>query len=59
MLGDRDFFYADELSRADLAVFAAVFGMYTDRFPGGRRLLDRFPALIALCDRVTEAITPR
>jgi glutathione S-transferase len=58
MLGDRDFFYADQLSRADLSVFAALFGMYTNRYPGGRALLGRHPTLVAFCDRVSQRIAP-
>jgi glutathione S-transferase len=56
MLGDRRWFHADALSRADLAVYAALFGMYTERFPGGRQLIARHPALLAFCDRVHDAI---
>ena len=57
MLGDREYFYADSLSRADLSVFAVLYGMYTDRFPGGRGLMARYPTLMKFCERV-EAETP-
>ncbi|HKJ25955.1 MAG TPA: glutathione S-transferase family protein [Myxococcota bacterium] len=56
MLGDRPYFYSETLSRADVSVYAALFGMYTNRFPGGRRLVARHPTLLAFCDRVHEAI---
>jgi len=57
MLGDREFFYSSELSRADLSIYAALFGMYTNRFPGGQGLLGKYPTLVALCDRVRAATT--
>lgn len=54
MLGDRPFFYSDEPSRADLAVFSSLIGLYSDRFSGGRGVLDRYPTLIHFVERVAE-----
>lgn len=55
LLGPRPFFFADQPSRADLAVFGSLFTMYHDIYPGGRALLDRRPALIAHFERVMAA----
>jgi len=55
MLGDRTWFHGETLSRADLSVYAALYGMYTERYPGGRALIARHPNLLAFCDRVREA----
>ena len=55
LLGPRPFFFADQPSRADLAVFGSLFTMYHDIYPGGRALLDRRPALIAHFERVLAA----
>jgi glutathione S-transferase len=51
-LGDRPYFYADQLSRADLTVFSSVNGMATGLYPGGRDLLDRRPRLLAHYRRI-------
>jgi len=56
MLGDRPYFHSASLSRADVSVYAALYGMYTNRFPGGRRLVARHPTLLAFCDRVHAAV---
>jgi len=52
MLGERSFFYADRPSRADIAVFTSLWGLYSDRFPGGRELLARHPNLLAHTERM-------
>ena len=54
MLGARDYFHADALSRADLSVFASLLGLYTNRFQGGRGLLARHPNLVRFVERVAE-----
>jgi glutathione S-transferase len=58
MLGDREWFHGRAMSRADLSVYAALFGMYTNRFTGGRAMLARHPKLLAFCDRVRDATRP-
>ncbi len=54
MLGDRNFFHSDELSRADLSVFSALLGLHTDTFSGGRAMLSKYPSLGRFVDRVAE-----
>jgi glutathione S-transferase len=54
-LGERPYFYADRLSRADLTVFSSVAGMAADLYPGGRDLLEERPRLLAHHDRVDQA----
>lgn len=54
-LGDRSYFFADQLSRADLTVFSLVHGMATGLYPGGRELLAQRPRLLAHHDRVDRA----
>ncbi len=54
-LGDRPYFYADQLSRADLAVVAFLRSLQWDWFPDGAKLLDSNPNLRALMGRVAEA----
>lgn len=51
-LGERPYFYADRLSRADLTVFSSLDGMATDLYPGGRDLLEQRPRLLAHHDRI-------
>jgi glutathione S-transferase len=58
LLGARSFYFADRLSRADLAVFAALHGLVHDRYPGGARLLRGHPTLWRHSERV-EAATRR
>jgi glutathione S-transferase len=55
LLGPRQFFFADQLGRADLAVFSFLIGMYTDLYAGGRVLLARHPGLVAHTERVDRA----
>ena len=58
LLGSRDWFFADRLSRADLAVYAALQGLARDRYPGGAALLRAHPRLERHGARV-EAATAR
>jgi glutathione S-transferase len=51
-LGARAFFYAEELSMADLAVYGMLFTLRRDAIPGAERLLAERPALIAYMGRV-------
>jgi glutathione S-transferase len=55
-LGGRSFFYADQMSRADLTVAAFLGSLTTGHIPGGRRMLDERPALRALMERVEQAV---
>ncbi len=55
MLGERPFFYADQPSRGDLAAFAVLWGLFVDRYSGGRTLLDARPSLLAFVERVDRA----
>jgi glutathione S-transferase len=55
LLGPRPFFFGDRVSRADLAVFSSIYGMYRDAYPGSRALLDVRPALIVYVERVLDA----
>jgi glutathione S-transferase len=55
LLGPRPFFFGDRVSRADLAVFSSLYGMYLDAYPGSRALLDARPSLIAYVERVLGA----
>ena len=55
MLGSRAFFYADELSRADLSVYGSLSVMYRDLYPGARALLAARAALFDHVERVLAA----
>jgi glutathione S-transferase len=55
LLGGRPYFFADQLSRADLAAFGSLAGLRGDRYPGGAELLRRHPSLWDLCERVDAA----
>jgi glutathione S-transferase len=55
-LGSRRFFYADELSMADLAVYAMLWTLRNQAIERAGPLLARQPALIAFMQRVEEAI---
>ena len=57
-LGGRSFFYADQMSRADLTVAAFLGSLTTGHIPGGRRMLDERPVLRALRERVEHAVGP-
>jgi glutathione S-transferase len=54
-LGARPFFFADELSRADLAAFGSLVGLRNDRYPGSAALLRARSSLWEHCERVEEA----
>jgi glutathione S-transferase len=51
-LGTRSFFYAEELSMADLAVYAMLFTLRRNSIPGTDRLLLERPALLDYMRRV-------
>jgi glutathione S-transferase len=55
MLGEREWFVGSALSRADLAVASSIGNMYTDRYPGSRALLERYPTLVRHFERVAAA----
>lgn len=54
-LGGRAFFYADEISRADLSVYASLSVMYRDLYEGSRTLLAARPRLLGHVERVLSA----
>jgi glutathione S-transferase len=54
-LGQRPFFYADRISRADLSVSASLSVMYRDVYAGARGLLEVRPRLLAHVERVLSA----
>lgn len=54
LLGARPFFYAQDLSMADLAVFSMLHVMRVGAIPGAERLLASRPTLVALMARVEE-----
>jgi len=56
LLGPRPYFFGERPSRADLAVFSSIYGMYRDVYPGARELLAARPALVSFVER-TEAAT--
>ena len=53
-LGSRKFFYADQLSMADLAVYAMLVTLRNQAIDGTGPLLARQPALLAFMERVEE-----
>jgi glutathione S-transferase len=55
LLGPRPYFFGERPSRADLAVFSSLYGMYRDTYPGAREMLERRPALVAFVDRMERA----
>ena len=55
MLGTRPYFYADELSRADLSVCGALSVMFRDLYPGARGMLEQRASLFAHVERVFAA----
>lgn len=54
-LGARPFFHADRPSRADLTAAAFLMSLEAGTVPGGRRMLEARPSLVALLARVREA----
>src|SRR5262245_1374730 len=55
LLGERPFFYADRISRADLSVCAALAVMYREVYEGARQVLELRPRLLAYVERVLHA----
>lgn len=55
LLGPRPFFFGEQPSRADLAVFSSLYGMYREVYPGARAMLDARPALVAFVARLEAA----
>lgn len=53
-LGTRPFFYADRISRADLAVYAFLHSLTRNEIPGGHSLLADQPRLVGLMHRVEQ-----
>jgi glutathione S-transferase len=53
-LGNRPYFYADRISRADLAVHAFLCTLTRREIPGSGSLLDSQPSLLALMQRVEQ-----
>ena len=53
-LGGRPFFYGDQISRADLAVYSFVRNLRDGVAQGGRATIDRHPLLIEWADRVEQ-----
>lgn len=53
-LGTRPFFYAQQLSVADLSVYGMLYTMRFDAIPGSGGLLAERPALVAFMTRVEE-----
>ena len=51
-LGTRPFYYAEQLSMADLAVYSMLVYLREDRIPGASLLLAARPTLIALLERI-------
>jgi glutathione S-transferase len=55
LLGPRPFFFAEQLSRADLSVYGSLSVMYRDLYAGARALLAARPRLLAHVERVLAA----
>jgi glutathione S-transferase len=55
LLGQRPFFFAERISRADLSVCAALSLLYREVYEGARPLLERRPRLLAYVERVFDA----
>lgn len=55
MLGGRSFFYGDQVSLADLAVYAMLDSIRRGSYPRGRQTLLEHPPLVALMERVDQA----
>jgi len=55
LLGQRPFFYADRISRADLSVCAALSLLHREVYEGARQLLELRPRLLAYVERVFDA----
>jgi glutathione S-transferase len=59
LLGPRSWFFADQPSRADLAVYAVLQGFVQDRYPGGNALLRAHPTLWRHSERVEALTAPK
>ena len=57
-LGTRRFFYADNASMADLAVYGMLFTMVRDFIPGTSKLIADRPILLEYMRRVEKATEP-
>ena len=57
-LGARPFLYADEPSRADLTAAAFLRSLERNSIPGGERLLEARPTLLAFLARVLDRFGP-
>ncbi len=57
-LGPRPYFYADEPSMADLAVYAMLVRIREGAFGPPGRLLDRRPALVSFMRRIEKVTAP-
>jgi glutathione S-transferase len=55
LLGSRRFFYADQPSMADLAVYGMLFVLRTDLMTGSARLLANRATLIEFMRRLEES----
>jgi glutathione S-transferase len=55
LLGERPFFYADRISRADLSICATLSVMYREVYEGARQLLELRPRLLDYVERVFHA----
>lgn len=55
LLGLRPYFFGERPGRADLAVFASIYGMYRDVYPGAREMLGARPALVDFTRRLEGA----
>lgn len=58
LLGDSPYFFADEPSAADLAVFGQISTLRSGATPDGAALFDARAALVAWYDRVDRATAP-
>ena len=56
-LGERPYYYADRIGRADLTVVAFLRSLQSGMIPGGPALLAARPTLVALMDRVAADTT--
>lgn len=54
LLGARSFFYADELSMADLAVYGMLYTVGLGAIPGAAPLIPSRPTLVQLMQRIEE-----
>ncbi len=55
LLGDREFFHADQPSMADLAVFGMLLLIMHGPIPGSREMLEARPSLVAYLHRLENA----